>query len=159
MKVPKHFFLKWIFDWDTTLKHVLATQQSSCPCLHYMSCFSQNHMYQFTVLNYMSCKQAIKRWPSSGSMIFLRTTKISFKDMRLKTRVVNWSLSEIRIFDSDTTLKHVHVFVTQQSSFSLLTLCPAPATSTYVRSLYSTACPASWPSNAGEGRMLHTYTV
>jgi len=63
----------------------------------------------------------------------------------------------IHHWHTTTTLEHV--LATRQSSFSLLTLCPAPATSTYVRSLYSTACPASWPSNAEEGRVLCTYEV
>ena len=37
---------------------------------------------------------------------------------------------------------------------ALLTQCPPPATSTYVMLLYSTVYPATWPSNAGEGRVV-----
>ena len=37
----------------------------------------------------------------------------------------------------------------------LLTQCASPATSTYVRLLYSTVYPATWPSNAVVGRVAH----
>ena len=38
----------------------------------------------------------------------------------------------------------------------LLTLCAPPATSTYVRLLYSTVDPATWPSNPVEWRAFVT---
>jgi len=40
-----------------------------------------------------------------------------------------------------------------------LTWCPAPGTSTYVKSLYSTVYPATWPSNAVKKRVLTYGTV
>ena len=41
-------------------------------------------------------------------------------------------------------------------NLALLTLCAPPATSTYVRLLYSTVDPATWPSNPVEWRVFVT---
>ena len=44
-------------------------------------------------------------------------------------------------------------------NLALLTLCAPPGTSTYVRSLYSTVYPATWPSNAVKRRVVTYGTV